>query len=447
MRWFVRGDVGSFLRLALDNLAHLLLINALCRRVLGFNSELMYSQVLPGVAMSLLVGNCFYAWQAYEVAYLALRKDFCALPYGLNTFGLIASVYLVMLPAKLAALEHGATPELAARMAWQAGLIACLGSGLIAFVGGLFGPFIRRCVPRTALIAATTGITLGFVVVPLLIMPWSPFTMGIFVFFVCMGGKRIKNGSAGLITIVIATVIALLNGVVPIDGATIEGPHLYLPFAVIGDFLQAWHIDLFVKYLPIMIAMGLFNLFQSLEYVVEAEKAGNRYHSIPTLAASGFGCMTASLFGSCFSTSIANGHSAGKADGARFGFSILNAILFALAGFAGLFSAIFYVMPAAVAVVVILFATVVSVVGAYRTRPVREWLALAVGSLPGLLAGLVWVFKMKPLDATAVLNAFFLCPIVLTLAITAIIARKFRQAAVWLAMGILLLLITLMRSD
>ena len=36
MRWMVRGDVDGFFGLALDNLVQFLLIDALCRGVLGF---------------------------------------------------------------------------------------------------------------------------------------------------------------------------------------------------------------------------------------------------------------------------------------------------------------------------------------------------------------------------------------------------------------------------
>ena len=39
MRWFVRGDVDGFFGLALDNLVQLLLIENLCRVVLGFSPD------------------------------------------------------------------------------------------------------------------------------------------------------------------------------------------------------------------------------------------------------------------------------------------------------------------------------------------------------------------------------------------------------------------------
>src|SRR5690606_21982157 len=99
------------------------------------DDELLYGSVLPGVAVSLVVGNVFYAGQAMKLARRELRADVCALPYGINTVSLFAHVFLVMLPAKLVAEQLGATDP--ARVAWQAGLVATLGSGLIEF-GGSF---------------------------------------------------------------------------------------------------------------------------------------------------------------------------------------------------------------------------------------------------------------------------------------------------------------------
>ena len=108
MKWFVRGDVDGFFGLALDNLVQLLLIDVLCRVVLGFGPELLYGQVLPGAAMSLVVGNLYYARQAKRLADQTGRQDICALPYGINTVSLFAHVFLVMLPAKFAATAAGA---------------------------------------------------------------------------------------------------------------------------------------------------------------------------------------------------------------------------------------------------------------------------------------------------------------------------------------------------
>src|SRR5262245_46208016 len=122
-----RGDIDGFFGLAVDNLVQLLLIDSLCRHVLGFDNDLLLRHVLPGVAVSLLVGNVFYSWQAKKLAERTGRSDVCALPYGINTVSLIAYVFLVMLPAKAAAEAAGAANP--ALVAWQAGLVACIGCG------------------------------------------------------------------------------------------------------------------------------------------------------------------------------------------------------------------------------------------------------------------------------------------------------------------------------
>src|SRR6478672_168323 len=151
MSLFVRGDIDGFFGLALDNLVQLLLIDTLCRFVLGFPPELIYGRVLPGAAVSILVGNIYYSYQARQLAARTGRTDVCALPYGINTVSLIAHVFLVMLPAKALATAAGAADP--ARVAWQAGLGATLGSGVIETLAAFVAEPVRRATPRAALLS------------------------------------------------------------------------------------------------------------------------------------------------------------------------------------------------------------------------------------------------------------------------------------------------------
>ncbi len=161
MKWMTRGDIDGFFGLAIDNLVQLLVIDALCRGVLGFSVELVYGRILPGAAVSLLVGNLYYARQALALARRTGRTDVCALPYGINTVSLFAFVFLVMLPAKLAAEAAGAADP--ATVAWQAGLVACVGSGLIELAGAFVAERIRKSTPRAALLSTLAGIALTFI--------------------------------------------------------------------------------------------------------------------------------------------------------------------------------------------------------------------------------------------------------------------------------------------
>src|SRR6201993_4486536 len=161
MRWIVRGDIDGFFGLALDNLVQLLLIDTLCRFVLGFPPDLLYGRVLPGAAVSILVGNLSYAYQARKLAERTGRTDVCALPYGINTVSLFAHVFLVMLPAKALAVKSGAADP--ARVAWQAGLLATFLSGVIELVGAFVAERVRRAAPRAALLSTLAGIALTFI--------------------------------------------------------------------------------------------------------------------------------------------------------------------------------------------------------------------------------------------------------------------------------------------
>src|SRR6266853_815914 len=151
MKWLVRGDIDGFFGLALDNLVQLLLIDTLCRFVLGFPPDVIYGRVLPGAAVSILLGNLFYAVQAKRLAARTGRTDICALPYGINTVSLIAHVFLVMLPAKMLAIQAGAADP--ARVAWQAGLFATLCSGVIEFALAFVAERVRKITPRAALLS------------------------------------------------------------------------------------------------------------------------------------------------------------------------------------------------------------------------------------------------------------------------------------------------------
>src|SRR5437763_1957462 len=200
MRWFVRGDLDGFFGLALDNLVQLLLIDSLCRGVLGFPPELLYGRVLPGVAVSLLVGNLFYAWQAHRLGTREGRADVCALPYGINTVSLLAHVFLVMLPVKALTGD----PE----AAWRMGLVACLGSGVIELAGSFGAERVRRATPRAPALVTLAGIALTFIALGFLFRTFAhPIpglaTLGI-TLLAYLGRVRFKGGLlSGLLAVIV----------------------------------------------------------------------------------------------------------------------------------------------------------------------------------------------------------------------------------------------------
>src|SRR5499427_4669057 len=251
MPWFVRGDIDGFFGLALDNLVQLLLIDTLCRFVLGFPPDLVYGRVLPGAAVSILLGNLFYAVQAKRLAERTGRTDVCALPYGINTVSLIAHVFLIMLPAKALAIRSGAADP--ARIAWQAGLVATLSSGLIEIAGAFVAERVRKATPRAALLSTLAGIALAFISGGFLFRTFAVPIVGLSTFGIVMltyfGRVRFKGHlPGGMVAVGLGTLLAWSIGIAPV-GARPASAGFHAPVPVVGDIIAALSGGQLVPYL------------------------------------------------------------------------------------------------------------------------------------------------------------------------------------------------------
>src|SRR6478672_12584112 len=237
VRWIVRGDIDGFFGLALDNLVQLLLIDTLCRTVLGFPPELLYGRVLPAAAISILVVNVAYAFQAKRLAARTGRTDVCALPYGINTVSLFAHVFLVMLPAKTLAIAAGAADP--ARVAWQAGLFATLCSGVIELACAPVAERVRKATPRAALLSTLAGIALSFISLGFLFRTFARPVVGLTTLGIVMltyfGRVRFKGHlPGGIVAVSVGTMLCWITGIAPV-GTRPVGAALHLPVPVIGD--------------------------------------------------------------------------------------------------------------------------------------------------------------------------------------------------------------------
>jgi len=388
MRWFVRGDVDGFFGLALDNLVQLLLVDALCRFALGFPPDLLYGRVLPGAAMSLLLGNLFYAWQARDLARRTGRTDVCALPYGINTVSLFAHVFLIMLPAKIAAEAAGAPDPV--RTAWQAGLVATLASGVIELLGASVAERVRKATPRAALLSTLAGIALSFISLGFLFRTFARPIVGLVTLGIVMltyfGRVRFKGGlPGGFVSVAIGTALAWATGIAP-GSADPSAAALHLPIPVVGDLLASLAGGHALTYLAVIVPMGIFNVLGSLQNIESAEAAGDSYRTAPSLAVNGIGSIVAACFGSTFPTTIYIGHPGWKAMGARAGYSVLNGVFATIVCVTGTLAHIAWAVPVDAGMAIVLWIGIVITAQAFQTVPRAHAPAVVVGLLPGVAA-------------------------------------------------------------
>lgn len=460
-RWFVRGDIDGFFGLAVDNVVQLLVIDALCRFVLGFPAELVHGRILPGAALSILVGNLFYSWQAMRLARATGRADVCALPYGINTPSVFAYVFLVMLPVKLSTGD--------AQAAWQAGLVAALGSGIIELSGAPLAGWLRRHVPRAALLSTLAGIALTFISLGFLFRTYASPLVGLstlaVVCLVYFGRLRFRGGlPGGLVAVALGTALAWMQGLAPV-GERPTGLSLHLPAPVLGELLAALTGPSALAFLSVIVPMGLFNLVGSLQNLESAAAAGDDYPTGPSLAANGLGTLVGALFGSAFPTTIYIGHPGWKALGARVGYSWLDGVVMTALCLTGSLSLLAWAVPIEAGMAIVLWIGIVITAQAFQATPRAHAPAVVVGLLPGVAAWGALMVKagvragaevsgvappFGPALGQALTRAdvfadgafrleqgFILTAMILAAAVVAMIEGRFRLAGAWLLAGAL----------
>ena len=475
MRWIVRGDIDGFFGLALDNLVQLLLIDTLCRVVLGFPPDLIYGRVLPGAAISILVGNIAYAIQARKLAERTGRRDVCALPYGINTVSLFAHVFLIMLPAKALAERAGVADP--ARIAWQAGLLATLVSGIIEVAGAFVAERVRKATPRAALLSTLAGIALGFISLGFLFRTFAHPVVGLTTLAIVMltyfGRVRFKGHlPGGVVAVFIGTVLSWATGLAP-AGARPEPAALHFPVPVFGDLAAAIGGGHLVPYLSVIVAMSLFNVLGSLQNIESAEAAGDSYDTKYSLTVNGIGSLAAALFGSAFPTTIYIGHPGWKALGARAGYWVLNGIFVTLISLTGTLAWIAWAIPIDAGMAIVLWIGMMIIAQAFQATPREHAPAVVVGLLPGIgawgalmaknglraagLGGAAGGFSESLIaefqksdtwihGAFAIEQGFLFTAMILSAAVVGVIERRWAVAAAWCMSAAMLSALGLMHS-
>ena len=477
-----RGDVDGFFGLALDNLVQLLVIVGLCRSVLGFSDGLLLGSVLPGVAVSLLVGNLFYAWQGANLARRDGHSDVTALPYGINTISLFAFVFLVMLPAKLVAQAAGMSPEDASLVAWRAGLAACFGSGILECAGAFVAEAVRRRTPRAALLSSLAGIAVSFIALGFFFKAYATPIVGIptlvIVLVAYFGRMRFAGGvPGGLVAVTIGTLLCWVSGVAGASDAAWQGAVANLgrgfPFpSSANSFVPSATA---VCHLPVghrADGRGQRGRFPSEHR--ECRGGRDEFEARPSLLANGIGTLAACVFGSCFPTTIYIGHPGWKSMGARVGYSILGgafATVLCLTGAAGLVA---LVVPIEAGLAIVLWIGVVIVAQAFEATPRRHAAAVAIGLLPGIAAwgvlmlktglraggvgmpsgapfssaleGTLAGFDVAGRGAFALEQGFIFTAMILAATTAEIIDRRFAHAAAWCTTAAALSFVGLMHA-
>ena len=393
---FSRGDFSAFWALFTDNLVNLMVLAGICQFVFQMPADIVYGKIVPGAAIAILAGVAAYVLLAKRAA-AQHGRDVTALPYGISTPVMFVYLFGVIGPIYWATND----PVLA----WQVGIGAGFMGGIVAALGALVGPWLKKVTPRAGMLGTLCGIALVFIgTVPLATVfenPFIGFASMIIILWGLVGRFRLPfNIPAGLLALMVGTGVALATGQSTIS---FEGVGFYPPVPYLGDLMAGIqhlfnHPELFLVLVPVQI----YNFIETMNNVESAEAAGDHYPVATCQITDGVGTMIGALFGSPFPTTAYIGHPAYKRMGAHAGYVIGVGAVIPLAAFFGLLAFLNNLIPVAAAAPVLVFVALSLITNTAHAVRTDHMAAVTIAMMPHVSSFLIikWGSLIGALGAT-----------------------------------------------
>ncbi len=379
--WFKKADIDGFFALFQNNLANFVLI-AIIMLGQGFPANIVYGRVIPGAAIAVLIGNFYYAYMAGKLAKKTGRTDITALAYGISTPVMFIYLFGVLGPA----LALTGDPE----MAWRIGVAGCFLGGFIEALGSIIGGWVRRNVPRAAMLGALAGVAFTFIGGELLFRVYEMPVVGIIVLAIILIGLISRKPMpfripTALFAIVIGTVLAYVLG--QADPARITGAMqnvgFFPPLPSFGfvegfGYLFGPLIGLLASIVPI----AIYNFVETMNNVEAMACCGDDYNVQEAQLVDGIGTMLGSVFGGVFPTTVYIASVGSKWMGAGRGYSILNGIVFILASTFGIIGVLGGIIPVPVIAPILVYVGISMVSQTFSSTKESHYPAAVLAMFP-----------------------------------------------------------------
>jgi AGZA family xanthine/uracil permease-like MFS transporter len=451
--WFVPNDIDGFFGLFVDNLCQLIVVVGLCPPLAGLPESLVVERILPGIAISLVAGNLFYAWQARRLSQKTGRPV-TALPFGVNTVSLFAFIFFILGPVYRE--THNA------ELAWRVSLAAGFCGGVVEIATSFFGAWVRKHTPRAALLSTLAGVAITFIAMGFIFRIFSSPLIALFPALLVLIGfaGRIRwplGLPTGFIAVVFGTLAAwILRGLkmAPTPDWPVAS-HLgfYPPVPIVGGIFSLLTDSEVWKYAPIFLPMALLNVIGSILNLESAEAAGDKFDTRSSLLANGISAVVGVFFGNPFAPTIYIGHPGWKAMGARSGYSVLNAFAVTAICLTGAMPFLIWFLPLEATLGILLWIGLIITAQAFQEVPKAHAPAVAIGFIPSLAAWGVlliqttlekaapdFTFQQAAARFTpeiyfngmlSLAQGFMLISIFFSAIMVKVIERQWRAAAVW----------------
>ena len=387
--YFRAGDIGGLVYFFIGNLINYIIV-IVALQTIDWPNEIIFGRVIPGMSIGLMLGGLYYGYMGWKLMKKTGRTDITALPSGLSTPAMFVYLFGIIYPLHYMGLD----PE----TCWRAAVAACFLGGLIEVFGGFIGPWIRKLLPRVAMLGTVAGIALVWMATAGLFEVYHDPVLGMPVLVIALigliGGYVFKKKIPMLlVAIVFGIVWGLVLGRVEIDTSSIGVvvPKLYLS-AIPAGF---GHI---VPFIAIIIPIMIYAFIETMDNVESAAAAGDDYPLAEAQIADGLCTVAAACFGGVLPNVVWLGHPGLKKSEAGIGYSWVGGLLFGACALFGLFSLFNSLMPQVIAVITFLWCALLMLVQGYTDTPRRHGAALAIALVPHL-ADLVYTYVSGTLGA------------------------------------------------
>lgn len=378
-RWAAKGDLAAFFALMLDNMLNLVILTALMA-AFGYPTEYVYSLMIPGTALGVLLGDLVYTWLAVKLAKKTGRQDVTAMPLGLDTPSTIGIVIVVLGPVWLETRDPILT--------WQVGMATMVLMGIVKLVFSFVGDWIRRNVPDAGLIGSLGGVGLALLAfLPLFHVFSAPVVgmvaLGLMIYSLFAKGRLPFGIPGAFAAVAVGAVLWHVLGSLDLLGTTYGGIsfkfHTGYPLPTLG-FLKGF--DRALYFLPVAIPFGILTIVGGINVTESARLAGDEYKTRDILLTEAIATLVAGVCGGVSQSTPYIGHPAYKEMGARSAYTLATGIFIGLGGMLGYIQFIVDLIPAAAVTPILVFIGIEILTQAYHDVPKRHAAAVGMALLP-----------------------------------------------------------------
>ncbi|MGE5311784.1 MAG: hypothetical protein ACM3MN_08585, partial [Nitrospirota bacterium] len=379
-RWAQWGDLNAFFGLMLDNVTNLVILSGLLVGVFGYPVDKVYTLMIPGTALGVLIGDLIYTWLAFKLARESGNSDVTAMPLGLDTPSTIGITIAVLGPVYVETKD--------ATLTWQVGMATLMLIGVIKLVLSFFGDWVRRRVPQAGLLGSLAGIGIALLAFFPLMKIFSAPVVGLvslgIILYALVAGRRLPFGIPGAFLAVAAgCLIFYLTGAFDLFGARLVVPKLAInaafPVPTLG-FLTG--LGKALVFLPIAFPFALLTIVGGINVTESARVAGDRYQTRDILLTEAIATMVAALFGGVAQSTPYIGHPAYKAMGGRAAYTLATGLFVGIGGALGIISLVVEAIPEAAITPILMFVGIEIVSQAFVETPSRHAPAVAFATIP-----------------------------------------------------------------